>query len=637
MNEISIYFVFYFVKTQLNNPELYVMGRKKFKTVNSFRGRRKRKYTKLATETEEASTDNMPADRPIPSTCSATAKKMELLGLEISPEMMQIKAKAVTEPTDSFLIVQMSSLNKLFGSVCCPKCKYGGIKFSLIEGKEKGFAVKGGLFCSHCEETIAETFLSERVGGSKSSKAPFEVNVRSTFAFMGVGCGYSAVRDWSTVMNTPSHPSKLAFQNAKQKIISGSRESFEEISKASVEKIREKYAEIGVLPDKDNVLDIAVSYDGSWQRRGHSSHNGLGVVIDLLTGLPIDFEVLCNFCHQCLKAPDKEDPTYAEWIAKHSAKCGKNYDGSANSMEQQCAFVIWKRSVQKYGLRYTTMLSDGDSKSFKHIVEEEVYGKDVTMNKEDCVNHVSKRMGTALKNLKDQCTAQGQSISGKGKLTNEKIVKIQNYYGRAIKDNSEDPELMKQRIFAILFHLTSTDENPRHVHCPPGEKSWCFWKRAEAKQESPGPHKDHETIPGEVGKKLVPIFQRLTEDNLLQRCRRNRTQNPNESLHNLIWQYCPKIRFAGRYSVEGATCMAICQFSLGATFRETLCKSIGIDPGHYLVQGSLQRSNERLKKAEEKSSEDGKKRRKIIKFKRLTKSKKSLAKEGHTYKAGEFD
>ena len=30
---------------------------------------------------------------------------------------------------------------------------------------------------------------------------------------------------------------------------------------------------------------------------------------------------------------------------------------------------------------------------------------------------------------------------------------------------------MKQRIFSIPFHLTSTDNSPRHFHCPPGEKS----------------------------------------------------------------------------------------------------------------------------------------------------------------------
>ncbi len=248
---------------------------------------------------------------------------------------------------------------------------------------------------------------------------------------------------------------------------------------------RNRYAEIGQMPDQDNIVNIAVSYDGSWQKRGHSSHIGVGIVIDLLTGLPIDYEVLCNFCHQCLKAPKDDDPNYDEWIANHKANCSKNYSGSANSMEQEIAKRIWGRSETKNHLRYTTMLSDGDSKAYDLLVESKVYG-DIQITKEECVNHVSKRMGTALNNLTQQCKAQKNSIGGKGKLTKEKIIKIQNYYGRAIKDNAGDPILMKKRIFAILYHMSSTDTNPKHVHCPPGDKSWCFWQRAIAKEEQPG-------------------------------------------------------------------------------------------------------------------------------------------------------
>ena len=51
-------------------------------------------------------------------------------------------------------------------------------------------------------------------------------------------------------------------------------------------------------------------------------------------------------------------------------------------------------------MRYTVMLSDGDSKSFKKIVEEKVYGEDIVIEKEECVNHVSKRLGAALRNVK---------------------------------------------------------------------------------------------------------------------------------------------------------------------------------------------------------------------------------------------
>ena len=36
------------------------------------------------------------------------------------------------------------------------------------------------------------------------------------------------------------------------------------------------------------------------------------------------------------------------------------------------------------------MLCDGDSKSYDAISEAQVYGPDVIIKKEDCVNHISK-------------------------------------------------------------------------------------------------------------------------------------------------------------------------------------------------------------------------------------------------------
>ena len=59
-------------------------------------------------------------------------------------------------------------------------------------------------------------------------------------------------------------------------------------------------------------------------------------------------------------------------------------------MEQHCAFLIWQRSVSKYGLRYISVLSDGDGKSCNYIVEREVYGKDVSIINDGCKIHVSK-------------------------------------------------------------------------------------------------------------------------------------------------------------------------------------------------------------------------------------------------------
>ena len=121
------------------------------------------------------------------------------------------------------------------------------------------------------------------------------------------------------------------------------------------------------------------------------------------------------------------------------------------------------------------MLSDGDSKAFDALATSNVYGDAKPIEKEECINHVSKRMGTALRNMVAVSKAQKNSISGKGKLTNTKMKRIQNYYGKAVKDHSHDTNLCRRRIMAILFHLSSTDDSPKHVHCPEGATSWHFW------------------------------------------------------------------------------------------------------------------------------------------------------------------
>ena len=46
-------------------------------------------------------------------------------------------------------------------------------------------------------------------------------------------------------------------------------------------------------------LSITVSFDGSWHKRGHTSMYGVAAVIDVLTGLVVDYVVLSKYCHAC--------------------------------------------------------------------------------------------------------------------------------------------------------------------------------------------------------------------------------------------------------------------------------------------------------------------------------------------------
>ena len=80
--------------------------------------------------------------------------------------------------------------------------------------------------------------------------------------------------------------------------------------------------------------------------------------------------------------------------------CDINYSGSAAAMEPKGTLEMFRSSLN-YKTRYTKLISDGDSKTHALLLEEQPYGPepDVQVQKMDCVGHVQKRMGTALRNL----------------------------------------------------------------------------------------------------------------------------------------------------------------------------------------------------------------------------------------------
>ena len=49
-----------------------------------------------------------------------------------------------------------------------------------------------------------------------------------------------------------------------------------------------------------DVIDICVSYDGSWHKRGFSSKYGVGTIVEMETGLILDYEALSLYCHVSL-------------------------------------------------------------------------------------------------------------------------------------------------------------------------------------------------------------------------------------------------------------------------------------------------------------------------------------------------
>ncbi|KAJ4447837.1 hypothetical protein ANN_09845 [Periplaneta americana] len=405
--------------------------------------------------------------------------------------------------------------------------------------------------------------------------------------------------------------------------------------------VRKAYSDLIVDAAVPEISDISVSFDGTWLTRGHSSMYGVGSVIDLLTGFVLDYTVMSKHCYRCMIAKRRMPITdFRVWYAVHAPECDINHEGSSGAMEAEAALILWKRSEQ-YGLRYTTILSDGDASTYKRDSDEKPYGASVAIQKEECISHIGKRLGTALRKAVSEWRTRGCKLGGRGHGTLKAmtISKLQKYYQKTILDNRGNLLAMKSVIYATLFHSISTDEKPEHGNCPVGTESWCFYQRAVSQGKQPDPHKDNVGTPLKevVLAKMMPVYQRLASNTLLERCLKCLTQNANESLHSVIWRHCPKDSFGSKRRVDLSVDLAVCKFNAGC--RKTvlsLQEAAGLPAGDKTVALGVRRHQGRVVKAKLRATKKFQHYRQAIKSAKRRLLEAAKRTEGTTYKAGHF-
>ncbi|CAN8029505.1 unnamed protein product [Ixodes persulcatus] len=393
----------------------------------------------------------------------------------------------------SFTVVNSDSLNALMKSV---KCKIGGGDVKIGKGKrEYGLAVKLFLACTNCGD-ISSAWSSPRVNGDQRIN-PFAVNILAAGAMQSTGNHQTALNDVFSAMNI-SHRglhTKTWQDYMKKQLAPALARAAKELTTECAQSVQGLYKELNL----GNPGNIAVSCDWSWMTRGHLSHIGVGTTIELFTGFVLDYVVLSNFCAACERGPKQNDPSYQAWKDGHI--CQKTTDKKAREMEVEAGLILFQRSWQRHNLRYTTVLSDGDSRTFLALQEAQVYGY-IAVNKEDCVNHVQKHMGTALRTLiTKQKKSSSENLGGKGRLTADLITKLSAYYGWALKSHKGDGEAMQKAVMATYHHVTSNDTVSNHSLCPAGPDSWC--RQNATKAPGAGSHqapKHHYNLPPHVCK-----------------------------------------------------------------------------------------------------------------------------------------
>lgn len=536
------------------------------------------------------------------------------------------------QSVDGFRLVDLECLSELILSAAvCHAC---GGELRLNEKSRWGLAVELSLWCVGCEAENTH-FMSNKAGRC------FEVNRRAVLGGRLAGIGRAGLATLCGVLNMPSPMAQKSYHRHEQCLIQAATS----VAEASMVQAAKDVRAVQEQQGMERPGDLAVTSDGTWMRRGHTSLHGVTTVIAWPTGQVLDYEVLSKFCQQCatrhaqVAAGKMSQEDYLEWEHAHAADCDVTTRSSSGSMEVQGAQLEWDRSLASRGLRYLTFIGDGDSKAFSAVRDRRPYGPDVDITKEECVGHVQKRVGSRLRELKKRLgttkLTDGKPIGGAGRLPNRTIDMLQTYFGMAIRANGGDLQAMAKACWAALLHKVALSPRQRHRFCPLGVESWCGWQREKGGAKEVYTPKD--SLPEAIFEVIKPIWQQLCDKSLLERCLRGATQNRNEAWNGTLWAICPKTKFCGTQVVKLSAALACMKFNHGSVMFGRVLTAMGITPGRYTDAHLADTDDARLKYAARKGSAMAKRARKRRRRIRKGLEDEAVEAEGIPYAAGIAD
>jgi len=480
---------------------------------------------------------------------SSSAKKLKL-----SKEVYNV---SVEENFAYRIVCLFSVLNTISTLVQCKACG-GDVHFT--ESSARGLGFKIVVNCENCEK--------KTINSCPIIKNAYEINRRIIFAMRLLGIGLNGVIKFCAFMDLP-RPIFKSFYDAIIKSVAVATSAVRDIS---IRKTGIQEKELSI--EKDQKKGVTVSGDGSWRKRGFSSLYGIVSLIGWHTGKVLDVTVKSKFCKICESWASKEGTTeYDEWKLNHADQCQVNHEGSSAKMEVDGATEMFARSEELHGIRYSSYIGDGDSKTFKGIVESHPYSN-LTVTKKECIDHVQKRMGTRLREVKKKT----KGLGGRGKLTEKLIDKLTIFYGLAIRRNVDSVVNMRKEIWATLKHNISTNDKPQHDDCPAGSESWCSWQRAKADNDLAN-HNHNPTMDIKVYEAIKPIYDDLSRNDLLQRCLGGYTQNTNECFNKVVWTIAPKNSFGGKLLLDVAVDIATMTFNDGLMSLAKVLEVMGVKIG----------------------------------------------------------
>ena len=332
-----------------------------------------------------------------------------------------------------------------------------------------------------------------------------------------------------------------------------------------------------------NCINTAVSFDSSWKTRGYYSNVGFGSAISASTKKVLDYVLLNRTCEKCNRwssqRQNEHPEEYRKWYNTHQLHCLKNHSGSSQSMEPEAAKTIWGRSTLKRKLCYNTFIGDGDSKSYTQVCQMNPYDS-LPIHKEECLAHVVKRIKKTLCRIKKN-TAKQSYIQCK--LTVPKADYVSTNYSTVVLQNrGKSPAQLAKGLNTFLYHVSGD-----HSNCP--LDTWCRWKRTSSTTKPP-PTKPTNYTPKEI-LKIHEVFDIYATEEFCSHLTLGLTQNANESLHNVIWNFCPKAKYLSPRSIRISTAIAVAVFNEGELCLYGYMRDLNLNPSYSSFRSVLKRDH----------------------------------------------
>ncbi|GFS27557.1 hypothetical protein ElyMa_005281200 [Elysia marginata] len=234
-----------------------------------------------------------PEAQPDPPTLCSSAKKIKLDN-GLKPD--------VNDSLDCFIIMNLSLLSNFISSnFRCGECNQFSLYTSFEDNQRDGFCHTIKMSCSSADCLWSGSFNTSNQIRQGSKRGHQKVKLRMVTFARSLGRGYSVLTNFSQHLNSPKPITATAYQTIVKKVCSASAQVASESMKRAAEEVRDKLG-----TEDGNIGNCGVSVDGTWQRRGHSSHHGVVTVKSLETDKCLDVEVFSNICKACQRWEGKK-------------------------------------------------------------------------------------------------------------------------------------------------------------------------------------------------------------------------------------------------------------------------------------------------------------------------------------------